>query len=148
MMLRVTGEADFPVRIVSLRRSQLAQTPRQLIERALELRAASTDRLRLGIVKIVVDGSIQGFSARLRWPGLLQRRAERALVRGAGAVARDRSRLRSTPACRSTRTPTATRRPSWCSTAMEEALREASARATIASRSSTASSRMRRSSGA
>jgi predicted amidohydrolase YtcJ len=30
---------------------------------------ASTDRLRLGIVKIVVDGSIQGFSARLSWPG-------------------------------------------------------------------------------
>ncbi|MBM3557334.1 MAG: amidohydrolase family protein, partial [Alphaproteobacteria bacterium] len=27
------------------------------------------DRLRLGIVKIVVDGSIQGFSARLKWPG-------------------------------------------------------------------------------
>jgi predicted amidohydrolase YtcJ len=25
--------------------------------------------LRLGMVKIVVDGSIQGFSARLRWPG-------------------------------------------------------------------------------
>ena len=29
----------------------------------------STDRLRLGRVKIVADGSIQGFSARLRWPG-------------------------------------------------------------------------------
>ncbi len=29
----------------------------------------STDRLRLGTVKVVVDGSIQGFSARLRPPG-------------------------------------------------------------------------------
>jgi predicted amidohydrolase YtcJ len=29
----------------------------------------STDRLRLGHVKIHADGSIQGFTARLRWPG-------------------------------------------------------------------------------
>jgi hypothetical protein len=35
----------------------------------MSLGAHSSDRLRLGIVKIVVDGSIQGFSARLRWPG-------------------------------------------------------------------------------
>lgn len=28
-----------------------------------------TDKLKLGIVKIVVDGSIQGFTGRLRWPG-------------------------------------------------------------------------------
>jgi predicted amidohydrolase YtcJ len=68
MMLRVTGEARFPARIVSLRRFQ-ALTPPQMIERALELGAQSSDRLRLGIVKVVADGSIQGFSARLRWPG-------------------------------------------------------------------------------
>ena len=68
MMLRVTGEADFPVRVVSLRRLQNL-TPVELVARALELRAASTDRLRLGIIKIVVDGSIQGFSARISWPG-------------------------------------------------------------------------------
>jgi len=68
MMLRVTGEADFPVRLVSLRRMANDTAP-DLIARAKELRAASTDRLRLGVVKIVVDGSIQGFSARLRWPG-------------------------------------------------------------------------------
>ncbi len=35
----------------------------------MALKAQSSDRLRLGMVKIVVDGSIQGFSARLRWPG-------------------------------------------------------------------------------
>ena len=29
----------------------------------------STDRLSLGRVKAVLDGSIQGFSARLNWPG-------------------------------------------------------------------------------
>ena len=29
----------------------------------------STDLLRLGRIKVVVDGSIQGFTARLKWPG-------------------------------------------------------------------------------
>lgn len=68
MMLRVTGEPMFPARIVSLRRHQGLPIP-ELIARVRELAAKSTDRLRLGIIKIVADGSIQGFSARLRWPG-------------------------------------------------------------------------------
>jgi predicted amidohydrolase YtcJ len=68
MMARVTAEPEFSTRIVSLRRL-FGMTPVQVIDRARELRAQSTDRLRLGIVKIVADGSIQGFSARLRWPG-------------------------------------------------------------------------------
>jgi predicted amidohydrolase YtcJ len=68
MMLRVTGEDSYPARIVSLLRLQLL-TGQALVDRALALRAKSTDRLRLGIVKLVADGSIQGFSARLRPPG-------------------------------------------------------------------------------
>ncbi|MBT5498658.1 MAG: amidohydrolase [Alphaproteobacteria bacterium] len=68
MMLRVTGEETFPTRIVSLRRFE-NHTPRELIDHTLEVRELSTDRLRLGIIKVVADGSIQGFSARLRWPG-------------------------------------------------------------------------------
>ncbi|NKC12454.1 MAG: amidohydrolase family protein [Gammaproteobacteria bacterium] len=68
MMLRVTGEERFPTRIVSLRRFQNL-TPQQMIDRALELGKRSTDRLRLGVIKVVADGSIQGFTARLRWPG-------------------------------------------------------------------------------
>ena len=67
-MREVTGDAAFPARIVSLLRLQKLQG-KALIDRALELRGQSTDRLRLGMVKIVADGSIQGFSARLRWPG-------------------------------------------------------------------------------
>ncbi len=35
----------------------------------MKLKAKSTDRLRLGAIKLFVDGSIQGFSARLRFPG-------------------------------------------------------------------------------
>ena len=68
MMLRVTGEPDFPVRIVAMRKLQKIGVP-DLIARAIELSPMSTDRLRLGSVKMVVDGSIQGFTARLRWPG-------------------------------------------------------------------------------
>jgi predicted amidohydrolase YtcJ len=43
--------------------------PADVIARASSLQALSTDALRLGRVKVVADGSIQGFSARLRWPG-------------------------------------------------------------------------------
>jgi predicted amidohydrolase YtcJ len=68
MMLRVSAQPDFPLRVVSLLR-QMSQTPQQLIDRARALREMSTDALRLGGIKIVADGSIQGFSARLRWPG-------------------------------------------------------------------------------
>lgn len=31
----------------------------------------NTDRLRYGLVKMMLDGSIQGYSARLRWPGYI-----------------------------------------------------------------------------
>ena len=68
MMLRVTSEPDYPACLVSLRRFY-GLTPEALIERALELRARSSDRLHLGMIKVIADGSIQGFSARLRWPG-------------------------------------------------------------------------------
>lgn len=68
MMVKVTGAADYPARIVPLRRF-LGEPPEKAISDAAALKAQATDRLRLGIVKIVVDGSIQGFSARLRWPG-------------------------------------------------------------------------------
>ncbi|MBS0316904.1 MAG: amidohydrolase [Proteobacteria bacterium] len=38
-------------------------------EHVKSLMPRSTDRLRYGLVKMMLDGSIQGFSARLRWPG-------------------------------------------------------------------------------
>jgi len=68
MMVRVTAEPDYPARIVSLRRFY-GLTPAELIDRVLELEKRSQQNLRLGIIKVVADGSIQGFSARLRWPG-------------------------------------------------------------------------------
>ena len=67
-LLAVTGEADYPVRVVPLLRL-FGMTPAAAVEQAVALRASQTDRLRLGRIKVVADGSIQGFSARLRWPG-------------------------------------------------------------------------------
>jgi hypothetical protein len=41
----------------------------QGVEHVRSLLPRNTDRLRYGLVKMMLDGSIQGFSARLRWPG-------------------------------------------------------------------------------
>ena len=67
MMIRVAGEPDFPARVMALRFFH-GLTPDELIEHAISLRKRSTDRMRLGAIKIVADGSIQGFSARMRAP--------------------------------------------------------------------------------
>ncbi len=63
-----TAQADFPLRLVWLLRT-IGMTPAAAFDQAVALKAESSDRLRLGAVKVVADGSIQGFSARLRWPG-------------------------------------------------------------------------------
>lgn len=64
----ITGEHDYPVRLVPLLR-MIGVKPADAVARATALRERSSDRLRLGRIKVVADGSIQGFSARLRWPG-------------------------------------------------------------------------------
>jgi predicted amidohydrolase YtcJ len=61
-------DPDFSLRLVPALASA-SHTPQQGIEKLTALRASNNDRLHYGIVKLVVDGSIQGFTARLRWPG-------------------------------------------------------------------------------
>lgn len=68
MALRVTGANDFPVRVMSLR-YHLGLNPADLIDYVKALEQRSSDRFRLGKIKIIADGSIQGFSARMNWPG-------------------------------------------------------------------------------
>ena len=68
MLLRVTGEKNFPACVVPLR-FFLGLPPKELIPEVARLKKLSTDRLSLGRIKVVADGSIQGYSARLRWPG-------------------------------------------------------------------------------
>ena len=66
--LRITGEDRYPVRLVPFLRL-IGISPAEAVARARAIGARSTERLRLGRIKVVADGSIQGFSARLRWPG-------------------------------------------------------------------------------
>lgn len=63
-----TADPTFPVRLVpAYNPSGLA--PEQAVRRLAELCAHNTERLRFGLVKLMTDGSIQGFTARLKWPG-------------------------------------------------------------------------------
>jgi len=66
-LLEITGDPDFPVRLAPALDAMTGR-PAEIAERALAIRARSTDKLRLGAVKIMTDGSIQGFTAQLKWP--------------------------------------------------------------------------------
>ena len=67
VMFSVTGETDFPLRIVPALAA--SGDPATLATRALGLKAKSTNKVRLGAVKLMTDGSIQGWTARVKWPG-------------------------------------------------------------------------------
>jgi hypothetical protein len=70
MLSRLTAEPDYPVRLVpayaGITESLGTQAAAARIRTRME---TNTEKLHYGIVKIVADGSIQGFTARLRWPG-------------------------------------------------------------------------------
>lgn len=68
LMTAITGEEDYPMRLVSVLNAHTAPAE-EVVAHALKLRGLSTDKLRLGSIKIITDGSIQGFTARMRWPG-------------------------------------------------------------------------------
>lgn len=67
-MTRITARDDFPMRLV-VAYSGNASSAEDGLKRLAEVKDQQTDKLRMNIVKLVADGSIQGFSARLRWPG-------------------------------------------------------------------------------
>ena len=67
-MRAVIERADFPIRLYSALSAHTAP-PAEIAELALKLAPMSSEKLRVGAVKIIVDGSIQAFSAKLRWPG-------------------------------------------------------------------------------
>ncbi|MEV6345498.1 amidohydrolase [Actinoplanes sp. NPDC051851] len=72
---RTVHEDGFPARIVPFQLGQLAgaRTVEEAAELLREARKRSGDRLWLGGVKLILDGSIQGFTARLLPPGYLDR---------------------------------------------------------------------------
>ena len=69
-LLSVTGADDFQLRIVPALNG-ITEDAEAVIKKVGMLKGRSTDRLRLGQVKLMADGSIQGFTARLKWPGYL-----------------------------------------------------------------------------
>ncbi len=70
VLQRLCAEDDFPVRIVPAYISMDGSMNRETgAARVRERMKHNTDKLQFGAVKIVADGSIQGFTARVRWPG-------------------------------------------------------------------------------
>ncbi|MGC6531058.1 MAG: amidohydrolase [Candidatus Puniceispirillaceae bacterium] len=68
LFAEVTGKDDYPVCLVAFR-INFGITPNQIITDSIRYLERSTPRLELGKIKVVADGSIQGFSARMNWPG-------------------------------------------------------------------------------
>ncbi len=68
VMLKVTAEPGFPLRIVPAQ-GAIGATPEQIAAKAKSMAEQSTNKLRLGAVKLMTDGSIQGWTARVKWPG-------------------------------------------------------------------------------
>lgn len=67
-LVAATSKSSFPVRLVPAL-GGVGGSPGDIAAKALALREASTDKLRLGAVKLMTDGSIQGWTARVRAPG-------------------------------------------------------------------------------
>jgi len=65
----ITNDPAYPLRIVPAFAPQ--RCPEGGPQRVLSAIVDNTDKLRFGPVKFIVDGSIQGFTARLKWPGYL-----------------------------------------------------------------------------
>ncbi|WP_442489309.1 amidohydrolase [Halomonas litopenaei] len=66
-MVEVTRETDFPVRLVPAM-GVLAWSAEEGIARLQAAMAHSHERLVFGPAKLMTDGSIQGYTARLKWP--------------------------------------------------------------------------------
>ncbi len=66
----VVSDPTYPARVVVAVGTGLGGPvdPPSMAAVAVRLRADSTDKLYFGIVKLVLDGSIQGYTARVSWP--------------------------------------------------------------------------------
>jgi len=65
---RVTSGSDFPLRVVPVL-GVMGASPDEIITQVQHMRRNSTEKLRMGAVKLMTDGSIQGWTARVKWPG-------------------------------------------------------------------------------
>lgn len=67
---RVTDDPAYPSRVMVALSSMMGgpNDPVALAKIGADIKASATAKLKYGIVKIVLDGSIQGFTARVSWP--------------------------------------------------------------------------------
>ena len=67
---RATADESFPARVMVALSSMMGgpRDPAELAAFAATLPDHATDKLHFGVVKLVLDGSIQGFTARVSWP--------------------------------------------------------------------------------
>jgi predicted amidohydrolase YtcJ len=67
-----TSDPDYPARVMVATANLFGGsgdvTSDELAARGAVLKAECSDKLKFGIVKLVLDGSIQGFTARISWP--------------------------------------------------------------------------------
>ncbi|GEN24736.1 hypothetical protein HCU01_26850 [Halomonas cupida] len=67
-MVEVTRSVDYPVRLVPAM-GVLQWSAEEGIARLQAALPRSHERLHFGLAKLMTDGSIQGYTARLKWPG-------------------------------------------------------------------------------
>lgn len=69
--LQMTSDPAYPVRIVSAHHiNSRPTTGSEIADKIRSLTARTNDKLLFPIVKLVLDGSIQGFTAMISWPGV------------------------------------------------------------------------------
>lgn len=66
--LRASASEGFPIRLLPAF-GAASVPPDEGVARIMGLMARNNEKLRFGLIKIVTDGSIQGLSARMLWPG-------------------------------------------------------------------------------
>ena len=66
--VEVSSEADYPLRLVPAA-AALTMSVDEGPQRVAQLKEHNNSKLFFGICKIMTDGSIQGFTGRLKWPG-------------------------------------------------------------------------------
>jgi predicted amidohydrolase YtcJ len=71
-LVEITRDDNYPIRLVAAFGPQ--RNPEGGPARVHEAARHNSAKLRVGPVKFIVDGSIQGFTARLRWPGYVNGR--------------------------------------------------------------------------
>jgi predicted amidohydrolase YtcJ len=64
----VVANPDYPTRVVLIGAEGQGMSHKESANKLVELSQKSTDKLQVGDIKVFLDGSIQGYTAKLSWP--------------------------------------------------------------------------------